>query len=95
MTWYDFSSIDITVLGGDMDKKYTLTAAELPRKVRGTTGLYEDIVHDFIDSDLDTAIVGLPGRKPATVAIGLRSAIKSTKANVTVTQRGDKVFLLK
>ena len=76
-------------------ERYTLTPAELPHKVRGATGVYEEIIHDFVGSDLESAVVGLPGRKPATVAIGLRAAIKSTKSNVTVAQRGDKVYLLK
>lgn len=78
-----------------MDQRYKLIPAELPHKVREATNLYEEIIRDFVGSDLESAIVELPERKPATMTIGLRAAIKTTKADVKVAQRGEQVFLVK
>jgi hypothetical protein len=77
-------------------KAYRLVAAEIPSQAgRGGHSLYRDIVADFVASDLETALVEVPGRKPNSLNVGLRKAVSVDGAAVKVKMRSGQVYLQK
>ena len=78
-----------------MAKEYRLIPAEVPNKQRGGKSLYASILDEFLDSKDVSVKVEVPDRKPSTVCIGLRGAIKTSGATVRVLQRGPDVYLVK
>ena len=57
--------------------------------------LYAEIVADFVASDLESALVELPGRKANSLNVGLRKAVSTSGAKVKVKMRGGQVYLQK
>jgi hypothetical protein len=76
-------------------KQYRLVPAEIPGQASRSGGLYADIVAEFVASDLDSALVELPGRKANSLNVGLRKAVKTSGARVLVKMRGGEVYLQK
>jgi hypothetical protein len=77
-------------------KAYRLVPAEIPAQAgRGGHSLYRDIVDDFVASDLATALVEVPGRKPNSLNVGLRKAVSVSGAAVKVKMRSGQVYLQK
>ncbi len=77
-------------------KAYRLVPAEIPSQAgRGGHSLYRDIVTDFVASDLETALVEVPGRKPNSINVGLRKAVSVSGATVKVRMRGGQLYLQK
>jgi hypothetical protein len=76
-------------------KPYRLVPAEVPKSAGRSGGLYADIVADFVSSDLDSALVELPGRKVNSLNVGLRKAVTTSGAAVRVKVRGGQVYLQK
>ena len=65
---------------------------------RKQAGYAADIVQEFIDSGIDAALVDLPEDKTVIQAYNaIQGRIKFTKLNadICVTRRGDKIYLLK
>ena len=58
-------------------------------------GLYAQIVADFAASDMQSALVELPGRKANSLNVGLRKAVTTSGAEVRVKMRGGQVYLQK
>ena len=56
-------------------------------------GLYAQIVAEFVASDLQSALVELPGRKANSLNVGLRKAVSTSGAKVRVRMRGGQVYL--
>ncbi len=76
-------------------KPYRLVPAEVPPQAGRRAGLYAEIVSEFVASDLDSALVELPGRKANSLNVGLRKAVSTSGARVKVKMRGGQVYLLK
>ncbi len=76
-------------------KPYRLVAAEVPPLTGRSAGVYADIVADFVASDLESALVELPERKPNSLNVGLRKAVKASDAEVRVRMRRGQVYLQK
>jgi hypothetical protein len=77
-------------------KPYRLVPAEIPAQAgRGGHSLYRDIVDDFVASDLDVALVEVPGRKPNSINVGLRKAVSVSGAAVKVKMRVGRVYVQK
>jgi hypothetical protein len=74
---------------------FKLIPAEIPQKSHRGTDSYRAILEAFMDSGEKSVRVELPGRKPTTVLLGLRKALKDGGEDVAAIQRGDAVFLLK
>lgn len=78
-----------------MVSAYKFTPAEVPPRSKGT-GVYAEIVADFMAQGAESMRVELDGVKPTTLRSGLRSAIKSEGADqVRLVQRGDETFLVR
>jgi len=76
-------------------KPYRLVPAEVPALTGRNAGVYADIVADFAASDLESALIELPGRKPNSLNVGLRKAVKASGAPVKVKMRRGEVYLQK
>jgi hypothetical protein len=77
-------------------KAYKLVPAEVPAQAgRAGRSIYRDIVADFVASDLDSALVEVPGRKPNSLNVGLRKAVSVSGAAVSVKMRVGQVYLQK
>jgi surfactin synthase thioesterase subunit len=76
-------------------KPYRLVPAEVPPVAGRRAGLYAQIVADFTASDIQSALVELPGRKANSLNVGLRKAVTTSGAMVKVTMRGGQVYLQK
>jgi len=74
-------------------EEYRLVPAVAPTKRGPKTALYLSILNEFISSGEVSARVELPGKSPATIAQGLRRAIKSSRAPVNVTLSQDRIYL--
>ena len=74
-------------------KSYKLIPADIPTITRA--GVYAEIVADFVASDLDTALVELPGRKANSLNVGLRKAVAASGGRVKVAMRGGQIYLQK
>jgi hypothetical protein len=85
----------VEVLMSRTAKPYRLVPAEVPSQTGRAGGLYADIVADFVSSDLDSALVELPGRKANSLNVGLRKAVSTSGAAVKVKVRGGQVYLQK
>jgi len=72
-------------------KPYRLVPADVPVITR--TGLYAEIVADFVASGVESALVDLPGRKANSLNVGLRKAVSNSGAKVRVKMRGGQVYL--
>ena len=78
-----------------MAKEFKLVPAEIPGKqARGGT-LYSSILGEFAKSAEKSVRVEVANRKPATVTLGLRTAIKASKVKMAVLQRGTEIYLQK
>ena len=77
-----------------MVKPYKFTPADVPPRSKGT-GVYAEIVANFMAREAESMCVELDGVKPATLRSGLRSAIKTEGASqVRLVQRGEETFLV-
>jgi surfactin synthase thioesterase subunit len=76
-------------------KPYRLIPAEVPPLAGRGAGLYAEIVADFVASDVESALVELPGRKANSLNVGLRKAVTTSGARVRVRMRGGQVYLQK
>jgi surfactin synthase thioesterase subunit len=76
-------------------KPYRLVPAEVPPLAGRRAGLYVQIVADFVASDIQSALVELPGRKANSLNVGLRKAVATSGARVKVKMRGGQVYLQK
>ena len=77
-------------------KPYRLVPAEVPRQAgRGAHSIYRDIGAEFVASDLASALVEAPGRKPNSLNVGLRKAVSQSGAGVKVKMRSGQVYLQK
>lgn len=74
-------------------KPYRLVPTDVPVITR--TGLYTEIVADFVASGAESALVELPGRKANSLNVGLRKAVTVSGAKVKVKMRGGQVYLQK
>jgi hypothetical protein len=74
-------------------KEYKLIPAAVPARRGGGGGVYWQVVADFAASEMDSALVDMPGRKPQALAIGLRKAAESQGAGVKVVTRAGQVYL--
>ena len=74
-------------------KEYKLVPAEVPPRRGAGGGLYAEVVADFLASDMDSALVEIPGRKPQALALGLRKAAEGRDAGVKVVSRAGQVYL--
>lgn len=74
-------------------KPYKLVPAEVPSLAgRGAT-VYADVVADFLASDLESAMIDMPGRKSQALTLGLRKAAAASGADIKVVTRASQVFL--
>jgi hypothetical protein len=74
-------------------KQYKLVPAEIPpRRGRGV-GVYAEAVADFVASGLGSALVERPGRKPQSLALGLRKAAEASGPGVKVVCRDGRAYL--
>jgi len=79
-----------------MDKPYTMKPAEVPKRGgRVASSVYKDALEDFLAQDAKSVSMSFEGRKPTTVALKLRKAVKSSGAAVEVVQRAGVVYLMK
>jgi hypothetical protein len=76
-------------------KPYRLVPAEVPPLAGRRAGLYAQIVADFVASDIQSALVDLPGRKANSLNVGLRKAVATSGAKVRVKMRAGQVYLQK
>ena len=76
-------------------KPYRLVPAEVPPLAGRRAGLYAQIVADFVASDIQSALVELPGRKANSLNVGLRKAVTTSGAKVNVKMRAGQVYLQK
>jgi len=81
-----------------MAKAFRLVPAEIPQPRAPGAGnfgpsLYSDILKAFANSGERSARVEVPGRRPATVIIGLRQATVRGDSEAVVIQRGSEVYL--
>jgi hypothetical protein len=76
-------------------KSYRLVPAEVPPLAGRRAGLYAQIVADFVASDIQSALVELPGRKANSLNVGLRKAVTTSGAKVKVKMRAGQVYLQK
>ena len=74
-------------------KEYRLVPASVPLKRGPKTRLYAQILEEFLASEENGARVDLPGKAAATVAVGLRRAIRNSSANARVTVSEESVYL--
>jgi len=74
-------------------KEYKLIPAAVPPRRGGGGGLYGQVVADFAASDMESALVEMPGRKPQALALGLRKAAEAKQAGVKVVSRAGRVYL--
>jgi hypothetical protein len=74
-------------------REYKLIPAEVPPRRGAGVGLYAQVVADFVASDMDSALVEMPGRKPQALALGLRKAAEGQGAAVKVVSRAGQVYL--
>jgi len=65
----------------------------LPRRRRAKGSFYDEIVREFIYSDLKCAEVKQLGRKPLTVLMMLRARFKRREEDIKVLMRNKKVYL--
>lgn len=78
-----------------MSRDFKLIPAEIPsRRARGAS-VYGGILEAFSKSAEKSVRVDVPDRKPATVALGLRQALKKSGLRVAVIQRGAEIYLKK
>ena len=81
-----------------MANAFRLVPAEIPQTRALGAGnygpsLYSDILKAFASSGERSARVEVPGRRPATVIIGLRQAIVRGDSEAVVIQRGSEIYL--
>jgi hypothetical protein len=76
------------------EKPYKLVPAEVPARSGRSGGVYAAIVAEFARGGLAAALVEMPGKKPETMALGLRKAAAAEGA-VRVVTRGGRVYLEK
>lgn len=77
----------------ERELRYLSPIEELPPKwVR--SGLYDDILNEFMESGLKCAEIKDLGKNPATVVYSLKRKIKDKRIqNVVVRQRSKKIYL--
>ena len=75
-------------------KPYRLVPAKVPPRSGRRSGVYAEIVAEFERGAPASVLVELPGRKPETLALGLRKAAAAHGA-VRVVTRGGLVYLEK
>lgn len=78
------------------EKPYELVEEELPvleRAVR--TSEYDELLDDFVKSDLKTARVEYPGKSIKALMAALRSRIKKRDLNIKVAMRKSNLYLTK
>ena len=73
-------------------REFKLIPADVPPR-RGGGGLYGQVIADFVASDMESALVEMPGRKPQALALGLRKAAETQRAGVKVVSRAGQVYL--
>jgi hypothetical protein len=76
-------------------KPYRLVPAEVPPMAGRRSGLYAEIVADFVASGVDSALVEVPGRKANSLNVGVRKAAAQSDAPVKVVMRSGQVYLKK
>ena len=77
-------------------KRVQLVPKAVPARTRGGgSSLYIDIVEEFVDADIESALIEAD-KKAVTIVQGLRKAIEGTPFEefVAVTQRGEEVYLV-
>lgn len=72
---------------------FRLIPAPSPKRRGPKTNLYQEIIRTFVASAESSVIVDLPGRKPLTIAKGLRRAVSALNVDVRVAIRAEQVFL--
>jgi len=78
------------------EKPYELVEEELPvleRAVR--TSEYDELLDDFVKSDLKTARVEYPSKSIKALMAALRSRIKKRDLNIKVAMRKSNLYLTK
>jgi len=75
-------------------KAFKLIPQPLPTRMRSS--LYREIVTEFIQSGMQSALVADTERKPATLVQGLRKVLKAQgHTDIKVVQRHSDVYLVK
>ena len=75
--------------------EYSIIEKEAPASARSKSTLYSEIVADFLEKHITSVLVQLSNRKPATVYIGLKKAVKEANAPLKVRKLGDEVYIVK
>jgi len=78
----------------ERELRFLTPVQQIPFGRRSRTSFYDDIIKEFIESNLKYVEVKELSRKPVTVALTLREKIKNRDIrNIKVLQRKDKVYL--
>jgi len=76
------------------EKKYVIKPVEeLPRRRMRRETVYDELVNDFLRSDVKLAEISIEGKTPKTIISGLRSRVKGK--GVSVHLIAGKIFLEK
>ena len=72
--------------------KSFITPRALPRRKT----IYDEALEQFLRTDVESAVVNIDG-KPASLAYGLKAAIKRREPSepITVVTRGEEVYLVR
>lgn len=75
-------------------KAFTLIPQPLPTRTRSS--LYREIVSEFVEKGMQSALVADTERKPATLVQGLRKVLKAEGyEDIKVVQRLSEVYLVR
>lgn len=75
-------------------KGYNLVPQTVPSRQRSS--FYQQIIEDFREKDVDSALVEGTDKKPVTLVQGLRKAIEAEGyTDISVVQRGTETYLVR